>query len=119
MPVRIRGAIRSNITVVEPDGTTTKFNEPGAELSADELDAVFAAVKAAVESADWLVASGSLPPGTPAGVYADLVRSLAGSGTSRGGRHQRPGPRGGPGRRPDARQAESRRARRGDRPAAC
>jgi 1-phosphofructokinase len=82
LPVRIQGAIRSNITVVEPDGTTTKFNEPGAELSEDELNAVFAAVKNAVQSADWLVASGSLPPGTPAGVYADLVRSLADSGTS-------------------------------------
>jgi 1-phosphofructokinase len=82
VPVRIQGAIRSNITVVEPDGTTTKFNEPGAELSPDELAAVFAAVTTAVESADWLVASGSLPPGTPATVYADLVRRLAGSGTS-------------------------------------
>jgi 1-phosphofructokinase len=81
VPVGIRAAIRSNITVVEPDGTTTKFNEPGAQLSAEELAAVFAAVKTAVESADWLVASGSLPPGTPASVYADLIRSLADSGT--------------------------------------
>jgi 1-phosphofructokinase len=81
VPVRIRGAIRSNITVVEPDGTTTKFNEPGAELNADELAAVVVAVRAAAESADWLVVSGSLPPGAPAHVYADLVRSLAGSGT--------------------------------------
>jgi 1-phosphofructokinase len=82
VPVRIRGAIRSNITVVEPDGTTTKFNEPGAQLSPEELAEVFAAVKAAVESADWLVASGSLPPGTPASVYADLIRSLSASGTN-------------------------------------
>ncbi len=81
VPVQIRGAIRSNITVVEPDGTTTKFNEPGAELNADELAATFAAVKAAAASADWLVASGSLPPGAPADIYADLVRSMAGSGT--------------------------------------
>jgi 1-phosphofructokinase len=81
VPVRIRGAIRSNITVVEPDGTTTKFNEPGAELTDEELGAVFSAVKTATESADWLVASGSLPPGMPASVYADLVRSLAGSAT--------------------------------------
>lgn len=78
--VPINGAIRSNITVVEPDGTTTKFNEPGAELSADELNAVFAAVESAIESADWLVASGSLPPGTPPTVYADLVRALSGTG---------------------------------------
>ena len=82
VPVRIQGAIRSNITVVEPDGTTTKFNEPGAELSAEELAAVFSAVREAVESADWLVASGSLPPGTPADVYAELIRALAGSGTN-------------------------------------
>jgi 1-phosphofructokinase len=82
VPVSIQGAIRSNITVVEPDGTTTKFNEPGAQLSPDELAAVFAAVKAATDAADWLVASGSLPPGTPADVYANIVRGLAGSGTS-------------------------------------
>lgn len=79
--VPIRGAIRSNITVVEPDGTTTKLNEPGATLSADELVSVFAAVRTASASADWLVASGSLPPGAPADVYAALIRELAGSGT--------------------------------------
>ncbi len=82
VPVRIGKAIRSNITVVEPDGTTTKFNEPGARLSKDELAAVFSAVKTAVASADWLVASGSLPPGMDLDVYAELVRGLAGSGTS-------------------------------------
>jgi 1-phosphofructokinase len=81
VPVRIQGSIRSNITVAEPDGTTTKFNEPGAQLSADELAAVITAVRNAVESADWLVASGSLPTGTPATFYADLVRMLVGSGT--------------------------------------
>ena len=81
VPVRIQSAIRSNITVVEPDGTTTKFNEPGAELSDDELAAVFSAVKAAAADADWLVASGSLPAGMPANTYADLIHELAGSGT--------------------------------------
>ena len=81
VPVPIQGAIRSNITVAEPDGTTTKLNEPGAQLSAAELAAVITAVRNAVESADWLVASGSLPTGTPATFYADLVDMLAGSGT--------------------------------------
>jgi 1-phosphofructokinase len=81
VPVPIQGAIRSNITVAEPDGTTTKLNEPGAQLSAEELAAVIRAVRTAAESADWLVASGSLPTGTPATFYADLVSMLAGSGT--------------------------------------
>lgn len=80
VPVPIRQAIRSNITVAEPDGTTTKFNEPGTQLSAEELASVIMAVRSAVDSADWLVASGSLPSGTPPGFYADLVQMLAGSG---------------------------------------
>ena len=87
VPVPIAGSIRSNITVVEPDGTTTKFNEPGAPLSPDEQSAVFSAVKTALasvprdlNSATWLVASGSLPPGAPDGLYADLIREVAGSG---------------------------------------
>jgi len=81
VPVPIQGAIRSNITVAEPDGTTTKFNEPGAQLSAEELASVITAVRTAVDSADWLVASGSLPAGTPPAFYADLVQMVAGSGT--------------------------------------
>jgi 1-phosphofructokinase len=81
VPVRIGRAIRSNIAVVEPDGTTTKLNEPGGQLSASELEAVFAAVKQAVQGAGWLVLSGSLPTGMPPEIYADLIRSLRGTGT--------------------------------------
>lgn len=80
-PVRIEKAIRSNITVVEPDGTTTKLNEPGAVLTAGELRRIVDAAVAASAGADWLVASGSLPPGTAPSVYADLVERLAGTGT--------------------------------------
>jgi 1-phosphofructokinase len=87
VPVPIVGSIRSNITVVEPDGTTTKFNEPGAPLTADEQSAVFSAVKRTLAPEEtafgpptWLVASGSLPPGAPVTFYADLIREVAGSG---------------------------------------
>src|SRR5918997_436236 len=38
--VPITGTVRSNITVAEPDGTTTKLNEAGPELSPDEAAAV-------------------------------------------------------------------------------
>ena len=36
-PVPIDGAIRANVTIVEPDGTTTKINEPGPVLGAEEI----------------------------------------------------------------------------------
>ena len=73
--VRIRGSIRSNITVVEPDGTTTKINEPGPELDAAEADELIRAAVTGVGS-NWLIASGSLAPRTPADFYTQLAESL-------------------------------------------
>jgi 1-phosphofructokinase len=75
--VRIAGAVRANISIVEPDGTVTKINEPGPELTADELDALSHATLRAAAGAEWLAASGSLPPGTPPGFYARLIELLA------------------------------------------
>src|SRR6478609_8783949 len=56
--VPISGAIRTNIAVVEKDGTTTKLNEPGAELSGAEVAALLAAVDAELATGPtWLVAA--------------------------------------------------------------
>jgi 1-phosphofructokinase len=76
--VPIRHPIRSNVTVVEPDGTTTKLNEPGARLTPQEVTRLLAAVRSAAAGADWLVAGGSLPPGVPATFYGDLARAVGG-----------------------------------------
>lgn len=67
---------RVNITVTEPDGTTTKFNDPGYELSPAVLDAVASRLLGRSRAGDWVVLSGSLPPGAPAGWYADLTAAL-------------------------------------------
>ncbi|WP_136313054.1 1-phosphofructokinase family hexose kinase [Actinomyces procaprae] len=84
--VDVVGAVRVNTAVTEPDGTTTKLNEPGAVLSSAEVGAVEAALVAAVTvpAADapddvphsWAILSGSLPPGAPTDWYARLVRLL-------------------------------------------
>ncbi len=77
--VGIRGSVRACLALVEPDGTTTKVNEPGPEMSMSEAqDLVSAAVDTAADS-DWLVASGSLPPGAPADLYAQLATALPGA----------------------------------------
>ncbi|WP_061291723.1 1-phosphofructokinase [Herbidospora cretacea] len=78
--VPVAGATRSNITLAEPDGTVTKVNEPGATLSPAELDEIADAVLAAAHSADWVVASGSLPPQVPSDVYATLCRRFRQAG---------------------------------------
>ncbi|MEU4222994.1 1-phosphofructokinase [Nonomuraea sp. NPDC026600] len=78
--VPVTGTTRSNVTLAEPDGTITKINEPGTALSPGELDTIADTVLAAAHEADWVVASGSLPPQVPADVYARLCRRFAGAG---------------------------------------
>jgi 1-phosphofructokinase len=78
--VPIAGRTRSNLTIAEPDGTVTKINEPGAPLSAAELDAIGDAALAA-GPADWIVVCGSLPPEVPADVYAQLCARFRASGS--------------------------------------
>lgn len=74
--VPVAGAIRANVTIVEPDGTTTKINEPGPVLSTGEVSALAAVLLAAAVDAEWAVLSGSLPPGVPSDLYANLTARL-------------------------------------------
>ncbi|HET7475387.1 MAG TPA: 1-phosphofructokinase [Dermatophilaceae bacterium] len=74
LSVPIAGSVRMNVALVEPDGTTTKINEPGPTMSGPEIGALLDGVADALkDSPDWLVGCGSLPPGMPATFYADLV----------------------------------------------
>jgi 1-phosphofructokinase len=72
--------VRTNYTLTEPDGTTTKLNEPGAPLGGTTRTALEEAVRAHADPAGWIVLSGSLPPGTPLDWYATLVRGLRPTG---------------------------------------
>lgn len=78
--VRVAGRTRSNVTIVEPGGVTTKLNEPGGPLAPEELDEVGAVVAAESGAADWVVGCGSLPPGVPDDTYADLCRKFGAEG---------------------------------------
>lgn len=80
--VPIAGSIRANISVVEPDGTVTKFNEPGPLLSPSEIEALIQATADAAAGATWVVGCGSLPPG-PADDFYALVIDRLGSSDSR------------------------------------
>jgi len=81
--VPISGSIRANVALVEPDGTTTKINEPGPLLSGSESEALIAgAVDTLAEHPSWLVGSGSLPPGVDDDLYAGLVRRCREAGVS-------------------------------------
>ncbi|MER5389331.1 1-phosphofructokinase family hexose kinase [Saccharopolyspora sp. NPDC002686] len=71
--VPIAEAVRSNISLLEPDGTVTKANEPGPQLTPPEIEALAEAAITAATSASWLACCGSLPVGVAPGFYADLI----------------------------------------------
>lgn len=71
---------RVNITVTEPDGTTTKLNSPGPDATPQLLSALAETLQHRAATAAWVVLAGSLPPATPERWYADLVELLAGTG---------------------------------------
>lgn len=62
--VPVAGRVRTNLTVLG-EGETTKINEPGASLSADEVAAVENALTTAVCEGDTVMLSGSLAPDSP------------------------------------------------------
>lgn len=74
-PVRINGHVRTNTALTEPDGTTTKINERGPELSSADLDAIVASLELHARDAQAIVLAGSLPPGAPDDYYVQLVQA--------------------------------------------
>ena len=79
-PVDHPGDLRVNITISEPDGTTTKLNSPGPEMTAATMAGLTDALHRRAAPDVWVVLAGSLPPGAPAGWYADLVVALRDTG---------------------------------------
>jgi 1-phosphofructokinase len=78
--VPVSGGVRTNLTITEPDGTTTKINEPGATLEPSEAEALAWAVMQQARGDHWVVLSGSLPPGLPDSWYSDMTAALKAHG---------------------------------------
>jgi 1-phosphofructokinase len=78
--VHVGRPARVNITVTEPDGTTTKLNDPGHPLSEGERSALQEGLLAVSEPGEWVVLAGSLPPDVPTDWYAVLTSALKAAG---------------------------------------
>lgn len=75
------GELRQNLSVIEgATGRQFRFIFPGPIWTAEDLAAVRDALCARAAPGDWLVLSGSLPPGVAADALADLAGALAGQG---------------------------------------
>lgn len=73
--IKGKGNTRENFMVVE--STTNRqfrFGMPGAEVSHEELEQCLQAIKELPEDVEYLVASGSLPPGAPDNFYGQIAK---------------------------------------------
>ncbi|WP_168916398.1 1-phosphofructokinase family hexose kinase [Microcella flavibacter] len=74
--VPVHGAVRANLTIVDPAGETTKLNLSGSPLTDQDARALVSAVVDACAGARWLVLAGSLPPGAADDFYVRVVESV-------------------------------------------
>ncbi|WP_082177761.1 1-phosphofructokinase family hexose kinase [Arthrobacter sp. RIT-PI-e] len=74
--VPVGTGLRTNTAITEADGTTTKINEPGPELSPAQIEALLDAVVAESSGADWVILAGSLPPGVPSTFYTRITAAV-------------------------------------------
>lgn len=73
----VEGAIRVNTKVFSLDGSgVTELNEPGTTLTAEDLDIFFDMAIEKTRDSDYVVVTGSLPPGCPAHTYRELIRAI-------------------------------------------
>ncbi|MDT0343110.1 1-phosphofructokinase [Streptomyces litchfieldiae] len=71
--VPVAGRTRVNVSAAEPDGTLTKLNAAGPELTAAEAESLLDTAVRHAATADWTVCCGSLPGGLGPDWYAELV----------------------------------------------
>ncbi len=75
--VEVKGETRLCIAIIDPkSGTQTEVNESGPEITAQNANELIALVQSLLLQHDYrfVVLSGSLPPGAPNDLYAELIR---------------------------------------------
>ncbi|WP_151548729.1 MULTISPECIES: 1-phosphofructokinase family hexose kinase [Corynebacterium] len=70
------GTVRTNITITDSAGETTKLNGPGPVLSPLDVDAALSTLIEHAAEADYMVLAGSLPRGVDVDFYCTLARTL-------------------------------------------
>jgi 1-phosphofructokinase len=79
--ISVQGETRANTKVIDQHGSLSEFNGAGAALSKQEINACFDGLKK-LKVNDVLILSGSLPPGVPSTIYAEMTEQAKAKGVS-------------------------------------
>ena len=75
------GSVRTNIKVFDRSTSTiTELNESGMTVASEDLSRMVDLVVSHAEKSDYLILSGSLPPGCPQEYYRTLIHAVEGLG---------------------------------------
>ena len=78
--VTITGTIRTNVSIIEAEGTSSKINEPGPTLTSEEVEELVRTTLDSCSSADWLAICGTLPNGFSERHMVEAVRAARTAG---------------------------------------
>lgn len=79
--VWVDGETRTNVCIVNADNSHhIKVNEPGPTISGDDLGKLMQKIRELARPGDYWVLAGSLPPGVPPSIYADMITILQSAG---------------------------------------
>jgi len=79
--VWVEGETRTNVSIVNADHSHyVKVNEPGPTISEEDLTKLMGKVRELARPKDSWVLAGSLPPGVPPSIYADMITILKSAG---------------------------------------
>ena len=77
--LNVPGEIRTNLKLFdEHEKLITEFNEPGIQLTEDQLEAFLAILSKRSADSDYVVLSGKLPAGCPENTYQRCMKTLDG-----------------------------------------
>lgn len=78
--IRVAGETRTCINIIDVNGTSTEFLEPGVTVTATDLAALVARFEELLPSVDVVTLSGSAPSGCPEDVYVPLIQAARRAG---------------------------------------
>ncbi len=75
--VWVAGETRTNVSIVSlSQSRYVKANEPGPTISPQEQQALLEKINSLAKEGDWWVLAGSLPPGVPDTIYAEIIAAV-------------------------------------------
>lgn len=80
--VHVGGETRTNIKVVEQDGTVTELNEPGPSVTPEQTEALLEKLEAYADSNTLFVLAGSIPQGIGKDIYRVITEKVHAKGAA-------------------------------------